>query len=46
MNNEFNDILSEVVPQVWFRDNDFTKEEAIRDLNLYLAKTFNRLSLK
>lgn len=25
INEEYQDILSEVVPQVWFRDNDFTK---------------------
>ena len=42
---EFKDILSEVVPSVWFRDKDFTKEETVKDLNLYLIKTFKRLSV-
>lgn len=46
INEDFKDILSEVVPQIWFRDRDFSKQETIRDLNLYLIKTFNRLSTK
>lgn len=46
INDDFADILSEVVPQAWFRDHDFAKEETIKDLNLYLLKTFHRLTAK
>jgi hypothetical protein len=46
INEDFRDILSEVVPQIWLKDHDFSKEETIRDLNLYLIKTFTRLHAK
>jgi hypothetical protein len=45
LQDEFSDILSEVVPTVWLKENDFQSEDSIRDLNLYLLKTFKRLSI-
>jgi hypothetical protein len=41
----YEDILSEVIPSIWLKGNDFDKEEAIKDLNLYLLKIFKRLSI-
>ena len=31
LQEDYSDILSEVVPSVWLRDNDFRKEENIKD---------------
>jgi hypothetical protein len=32
-------------PQIWFRDNDFSKEETIADFEVYLGKLFSRLRI-
>jgi hypothetical protein len=43
--DNYEDIMSEVIPSIWLRGNDFDKEEVVKDLNLYLLKIIKRLSI-
>lgn len=45
LNTEYNDILKEIVPQSWMKKHDLRKPENVLELNWYLQKTFERLSL-
>lgn len=45
LNSEYNDILKEIVPQSWMKKHDLRKPENVLELNWYLRKTFERLSI-
>lgn len=45
INEEYSDITSEVMPQLWFKGLDYSKEETANEIKSYLSKLLNRLRI-